>query len=421
MQEKLLHTIWQYSLYNSVGLKTIDGEPVTVIFPGRLNSNAGPDFLEAKVKIGKTLLAGHVEMHVNSSDWDKHGHTSDPAYKNVILHVVYTYDSSSGPANVPVLCIAPCIAKEIILRYNYLAYAKTTVPCASRLDKVKPITKYAWLTRMLAERWEEKQSGWQQLLQEASGDWSTLLYWKLAANFGFKINSDAFLALARSLPLTVLAKHRENLLQIEALLFGQAGMLSGEVEGVYPNALKTEYTYLAHKYQLEPILLHSWKYLRLRPANFPAVRIAQFAALVHRSVHLFATVVSRNSISDILPLFDVTASHYWETHHNFGEESGKPGKKRLGKVSVHNIIINTVAPLTYLYARQHGTEQQQEAALKMLDDLNPEINHITEMWEKAAWPSENASQSQAHIQLYNNYCSKKRCLDCAIGLSLVKS
>lgn len=421
MQERLLHTVWQYSLYSPLELKTTEGESITIIHPGRYNTDAGPDFLQAKVKVGDTILAGHVEMHVKTSDWDKHGHQHDAAYKNVILHIVYDHDSPSGPANTPVLCLADYIAPDVLKKYEYLAYTKNTLPCSGRLNEVKDITKYSWLTRLLAERWEEKLGTWKELLDESAGDWSSLLYWRLAANFGFKVNADAFLALAKSLPINILAKHRENLLQIEALLYGQAGMLNEDMDGVYPNALKTEYNYLRKKYKLEPIPAHSWKYMRLRPANFPTIRIAQFAALVHQSVHLFSVIIEKSSVSEIMPLFNVRAGHYWETHYSFGEATETDTKKRLGKSSIQNIIINTIAPIKFLYASRQSTEVEQEKALKLLDELPAEKNHIIDEWTGNNWPPVNASQSQAQIQLYNNYCSKKRCLDCAIGLSIIKS
>lgn len=421
MQERLLHTAWQYSLYHSTGLKTVDGESITVIHPGRYNTDAGPDFLEAKVKVGNTTLAGHVEMHVHTSDWDKHGHQNDEAYKNVILHVVYEHDADTGPANTPVLQLKDFIAEQVIQQYEYLAYAKNSLPCAGQLDNVKDITKYSWLTRLLAERWEEKLGTWQELLDESAGDWSSLLYWRLAANFGFKVNADAFLMLAKSLPLNILAKHRQNLLQVEALLFGQAGMLEEDTDDVYPNALKAEYDYLHKKYKLTPIPASSWKFMRMRPANFPTVRIAQFAALAHQSLHLFSVIIEKSTVKEMLPLFDVTASQYWDTHYRFGEPADKERKKKLGMASIQNIIINTVAPIKFLYASQQSTEQKQEQALKLLDELPAEKNHIIDIMTAHNWPPENASQSQAQIQLYNNYCKPKRCLDCAIGVSILKS
>lgn len=421
MQERLLHTAWQYSLYQSTNLETADGEAITVIHPGTYNTNAGPDFLQAKVKVGDTTLAGHVEMHVHTSDWDKHGHDNDEAYKNIILHVVYDHDADTGPANTPVLCLAPFISKDVLLKYEYLAHTKNTLPCGQHLHKIKDITKYSWLTRLLAERWEEKLGTWQELLDKSAGDWSSLLYWRLAANFGFKVNADPFLALAQSLPLNILAKHRENLLQIEALLFGQAGFLNDNTQEVYPNALKTEYDYLRKKYQLTPIDPAHWKFMRMRPANFPTIRLAQFAALAHKSLHLFSVIIEKSTAKEIQPLFDVTASQYWDAHYRFGEPADKEQKKKLGISSIQNIIINTIAPIKFLYAGRQATEQQQEQALKLLDELPAERNHIIDIWSENKWTPENASQSQAQIQLFNNYCKHKRCLDCAIGLNIIKS
>lgn len=421
MQERLLHTIWQYSLYNTTNLKTTQGEPVTVAHTGRYNTDAGPDFLEAKIKVADTMLAGHVEIHVNSSDWLKHGHQNDEAYKNVVLHVVYEDDTTDVPEHTPVLRLADYIKDDVLKKYEYLSYAKTSLPCSKQLGDVKDIVKYSWLTRLLAERWQYKLGNWKEDLNASAGDWSSLLYWRLAANFGFKVNADAFLMLAKSLPLKVLAKHRDNLLQIEALLYGQAGMLGGDIEGVYPNALKTEYEYLKRKYQLAPLAEHSWKFMRMRPANFPTIRIAQFAALIHQSVHLFSTIIEKSSVKDMVPLFEVAASDYWKTHYRFGEEADKEQMKKLGKSSIQNIIINTIAPIKFLYAKHQGTEAQQEGALKLLDELPAEKNRIIDIWNDHSWSPQNASQSQAQIQLYNNYCSSKQCLDCAIGVSIIKS
>ena len=421
MQERLLQFIWQHSLYQPGELKTTDGEVVTIVHPGQYNTNAGPDFLEAKVRIGKTLLAGHIELHVNASDWNKHGHQHDEAYKNIILHVVYNNDAAKPLAHTPHLELAPHISASIIDRYGSLVQTPALIPCANHLADIKSITKESWLTRMLAERWEEKLTDWKELLDSSAGDWSNLMYWRTAANFGFKVNATPFLMLARSLPLNILAKHRENLKQIEALLFGQAGMLNEKFKDEYPKELQEEYNYLKKKYKLEPIPAHLWKFLRLRPANFPTIRIAQFAALVHKSVHLFSKIVELHSVKEILPLLDVTASEYWNTHYQFDEVQEKGTKKHLGASSIQNIIINTIAPIQFLYAGQQGTSAQQEKALQLLEDVATEKNNILNLWNDNGWKAENAAQSQALIQLYNKYCTPKRCLECAIGLNIFKA
>ncbi len=421
MKEKLLQFIWQFSLYDPSNLTTTDGEPVTIVHPGSYNTNAGPDFLEAKIRVGNTLLAGHIELHVNTSDWHKHGHQHDDAYKNIILHVVYNDDAPKVADHIPVLELKQHIAVSVINQYESLQNAPSAIPCASQLDRVKDITKESWLSRLLAERWEEKLHSWQELLEGSAGDWRSLMYWRTAANFGFKVNTDPFLLLAQSLSLNILAKHCENLTQVEALLFGQAGMLEGEFKDDYPNELKKEYSYLKTKYKLQPIHGHLWKFLRLRPANFPTIRIAQFAALVHKSLHLFSQIIEVYTVKEIEPLIDVTASAYWDDHYMFDEQADISTKKHLGKSSVLNIIINTIAPIQFLYAGEQGSSTTQDKALLLLDAVTAEKNNIITQWQDAGWKPVNASQSQAMIQLYNSYCSKKRCLECSVGLGILKS
>lgn len=420
MQEKLLQFIWQHSLYRPGALKSADGETITVVHPGRYNTNAGPDFLEAKVRVGATLLAGHVELHVNSSDWLRHKHQHNENYKNIILHVVYKNDADKIN-NIPLLELQPHIPSEVLDRYSLLIKNTQPVPCAAGLVTVKDITKESWLNRLLAERWEEKLVDWKELLQQSAGDWRNLLYWRMAANFGFKVNAAPFQMLAVSLPLNILAKHRENPMQVEALLFGQAGMLDDEFKEDYPRRLQKEYVYLRQKYKLQPIPGHLWKFLRLRPANFPTVRIAQFAALVNKSLHLFSQVAETYTIKDLLPLLDVTAGEYWDTHYRFDEKQEIPAKKHLGLSSVHNIIINTIAPIQFLYAGEQGTVTRQEKALELLDAIPAEKNNIIRIWQEHNWKALNAAQSQSLIQLYNKYCTHKRCLECAIGHKIIRA
>jgi hypothetical protein len=420
MNENLLQFIWQYSLYQPTGLITADGQPVTVVHPGMRNTHAGPDFLQAKVRVGDTLLAGHVELHVNGSDWHRHGHQHDDAYGNVILHVVYNDDDKIGLPNIPVLELAKAIPINVLTKYDGLMQASYAIPCASQLGSVSGITKESWLSRLLAERWEEKQAGWQSLLDDSKGDWRNVLYWRMAANFGFKVNADAFLQLARSIPLNVFTKGG-SLLQVEAILFGQAGMLDADFTDDYPNQLKQEYNYLRGKYKLQPMPVHLWKFLRMRPANFPTIRIAQFAALIHKSFHLFSQITETHTVKEIMPLLDVTASSYWDDHYRFDEPSDVSSPKHLGKSSIQNIIINTIAPVQFLYASLQGTAIQQERALQWLDTIPAERNNIISIWEDCGWKPANAGQSQAMIQLYNNYCTGKQCLSCAIGLKLLKS
>jgi len=421
MNEALFQFIWQYSLYSPAGLVTANGEPLTIIYSGKLNKDAGPDFHEGKIKIGNTILVGNIELHIKSSDWLRHGHQNDPAYQKLVLHVVYENDVADVAGNTPVLELKQHIPQHIIDHYAGLMQASGKLPCSGQHGGVKEITKESWLSRLLAERWEQKLADWNVLLKNSKEDWQNLLYWRTAANFGFKTNATPFLMLAQSLPLNLPAKHRENLMQIEALLFGQAGMLEDDFKDDYPRELQKEYDYLRKKYKLKPIQSHLWKFLRMRPANFPTIRIAQFAALVHKSLHLFSQIIETHTVKEIEPLLEVTASSYWDTHFQFDVPQKQASPKSLGKTSVHNIIINTIAPIQFLYASRQGTHVLQERSLQLLEAVPAEKNNITTLWDANGWNAANAAQSQAMIQLYNNYCTAKRCLECSIGLNIIRS
>lgn len=419
MNEALLQFIWQHSLYQAVNLHASNGDPLVVVHPGRLNRDAGPDFEEGKIRIGGALWVGNIELHVRSSDWRQHGHTGNPAYNNLVLHVVYEDDDPGIAGNIPVLVLKSRIDENILRKYSLLMQAPYRLPCGDQHKNVREITREGWLNRLLAERWEQKLADWTVLLENSAGDWRNLLYWRLAANFGFKTNAAPFLMLAQSLPLNVPARHRDSLLQTEALLFGQAGMLENDFKDDYPRELQREYDYLRKKYKLKPIQGHLWKFLRMRPANFPTIRIAQFAGLIHKSIHLFAQVVETRKVSDIVPLLDIAASSYWDTHFQFDGTAHKSAPKSLGKNSMYNVVINTIAPIQFLYAARHDTYLRQEQALQLLEDIPAEKNSITAIWEHNGWHPRHAGQSQALIQLYNQYCSQKRCLDCAIGLQIL--
>lgn len=421
MNEALLQFIWQHNLYRVTGLQTTDGEPLTVMYCGRLNKDAGPDFAEAKVKVGNTILVGNIELHVKSSDWLKHGHQNDAAYKNLILHVVYEDDAAHVAGNTPVLVLKGLIPAHVSEQYKDLVQTTDKLPCANLHKRVKDITKEGWMSRLLAERWEHKLSDWNVLLENYAEDWRNLLYWRMAANFGFKTNATPFLMLAQSLPLNIPTRHKDNLMQVEALLFGQAGMLDDDFTDDYPRELQREYDYLRKKYKLKPMGGHLWKFLRMRPANFPTVRIAQFAALMHRSLHLFSQIIETHSVKEIAPLLDVAASSYWNTHFQFDVAQEGSSVKALGKSSIENIIINTIAPIQFLYASRQGTSKLQEQALQLLEAVPAEKNNITRLWDENGWRPANAAQSQALLQLYNNYCSPKRCLECTIGLNILKN
>lgn len=420
MQEKLLQFIWQYSLYRPDALMTSEGEAIRVIQPGFFNTDAGPDFYESRVKIGNLLLVGNVELHVRSSDWDRHGHQDDKAYNNLILHVVYEHDVAGLPGGTAVLQLKDHIPAFVLDQYTHLIQTTAPLPCAHQLHQVKDLVRESWLSRLLVERLEQRFADWQGELSSADNDWRTLLYWRMAANFGFKVNSAVFLMMAKSLPLQHLNK-QHDLLQIEALLFGQAGMLEGAFEEEYPKTLQREYRYLQQKYRLQPIPVHLWKFLRLRPANFPTIRIAQFAALVHQSLHLFTKIGDAKSMDELVSLLDVTASPYWDFHYRFEDGDHRRSPKKLGASSIENIIINTIAPVQFLYYHVQGMQLESEQALQLLEALPAEENKVLRLWDKHGWTATSAADSQALIELYNSYCSRKRCLECSIGLSIIRS
>ncbi len=420
MQEALLQFIWQYNLYRPGGLTTHTGEPLQVIHPGTLNRNAGPDFNMSRVKIGDTTLVGNVELHIRTSNWLRHRHDADAAYSRVILHVVYEHDMPEPPGGIPILELKDHIPAYVLERYSHLIQTTAPLPCAGALQSVSDITRSSWLSRMLVERWEQKLGAWNEELSQAGGDWHTLLWWRLAASFGFKINAAPFLQLAQSLPLKIITR-QSSLLQIEALLFGQAGFLAGTFEDDYPQGLQQEYAFLQQKYTLRPMEPHLWKFLRLRPANFPSIRLAQLAALLHSSPNLFSAISNGDGADKLAKSLSVKASAYWNNHLRFDEPHQRSSPKSLGADAVQSIIINTIAPVRFLYAHTHGQTDASEAALQMLEGLPAEDNNIVRMWKGYGWSAAHAGSTQSLIQLYNNYCAGKRCLECAVGLSIIRS
>jgi hypothetical protein len=366
-------------------------------------------------------LVGNIELHLKSSDWRKHGHSDDAAYSRLILHVVLDDDEPGVAADTPVLVMADRIQAHILPHYQRLMETPDKLPCATQHQNVKDIVKEGWLNRLLAERWEQKLGEWNVILNNTAEDWRNLLYWRMAANFGFKVNAAPFLWLSQSIPLNILARHRDNLMQLEALLFGQAGMLEEFLDDEYYKELKAEYGYLRQKYQLVRLSSHLWKFLRMRPANFPTIRISQFASLIQRSLHLFSQIIEVRELGEIELLLDVTASVYWDRHFTFGHEQENASPKSLGKGSIQNIIINTIAPIQFLYSSRQGGSDLQERALQLLESVPAEKNNIIGTWAEAGWSAANAGQSQALIQLYNNYCTKHRCLECSIGASIIRS
>ena len=422
ISEFFLHYIWQNKLFNAENLTDDNNNEIKIVSPGIKNKDAGPDFFNAKIKIGNTIWAGNVEIHLNASDWYKHNHHKDKAYNNVILHVVADNDSktiSEDGKRIPSFVLN--YEKKLSDKYTKLINNKNTISCNNYIVSVDKLILNTWLSRLLIERAEQKTEYAKSLLEFKNNNWEEIFYIITARSFGFKVNALPFELLAKSLPSTILAKHKNNKFQIEALLFGQAGMLKDNtIKDYYFSKLKKEYNFLKKKYKLSEIENYLWKFLRIRPSNFPTVRISQFADLIYKSSHLFSKVIETKSISELEKIFDIKSSEYWNTHYKFGKESSLK-EKRFGKSAVRNILINTIIPILFLYGKEKNKAEISEKAINFLENLKPEKNNITKKWENSGTKIKNAYFSQALIQLYNEYCIKKRCLDCRIGHQFIQN
>jgi len=422
MNEDFLHYIWKYRLFDSKTLATASGETIDVIKPGEHNHDGGPDFQNARIKIGNTTWAGNIEIHLNASDWLKHNHHKDKSYDNIILHVVYNNDFSVLRLNketIPILELKDLIPQQIFRKYKNIINSKQWIPCQGLIRQADPLIVATWMERLLVERLEKKSDSVEQSLHLLKNNWEQAFYIHTARNFGFKLNSIPFEMLAKATPLANLGKHKNNLIQVEALLFGQAGLLVKNSQEKYSALLQQEYTVLKQKFNLTPVSGHLWKFLRLHPSGFPTIRIAQFASLIHKSTHLFSKVIEARKLSEIENLFDSECSEYWQTHYVFGKESPKRSKK-LGKSAIDNIVINTIVPFLFIYGIKKKEDKYKESAIRFLEQLEGEKNSVITKWKLLGIPARTASNTQALIELKNNYCNNKQCLNCGIGNYLLK-
>jgi hypothetical protein len=415
MEESFLHFIWKYKLYNQQNLATTDDEPVVIINSGIHNRDAGPDFTNAKVKIGNTIWAGNIEIHLRSSDWQKHNHSQNGAYNNVILHVVYENDTSiynNHGEKIPVVELQ--FDKSIFEKYTYLQITKESIGCSNYLHQIDKLFINNWIDRLSAERLEKKSREIQNRWERNNKDIEQTFFEQLAISFGLKSNSDPFEQLARHIPLKILNHHSDSLFQIESLMFGVAGFLDKITFNRYHENLAKEYNHLCNKYQLIKLEKHQWKFLRMRPSNFPTIRIAQFASVIKNNHALFSKILNSNNTEEIKNYFSKATSEFWETHYTFEKESPKRIKK-LGELTIRNIIINTVAPFLFFYGNIKQQQKHRDKALSILQETNVELNKITKLWRQYGIEVNNAAESQALIQLYNMYCIPRKCLDCQIG------
>lgn len=422
MNERLLQFIWQFQYFNKSELQIEQGHELTILSPGTYNTHQGPDFLDAKIIIANTTWAGNIEIHINSSDWLKHRHADDDNYSNIILHVVWNHDKEITylhGASLPTLALHPLVSKLLLNKFKELMERKSFVPCESFLPAVNEMKWTAWKERMAIERLQRKSAIVLDFLEQANNHWEEVFWWMLARNFGMKVNADVFEAIAKSVSLNILGRHKNQIHQLEGFLLGQAGLLEDDFLEDYPKLLKREYLFYKSKYQLQQVPVKPF-FLRMRPANFPTIRLAQLAMLINQSSHLFSKIKETDSVSTIKELLNVTANDYWHYHYQL-DEPGEYHPKQLGKQMVENIIINTVIPVLFAYGIAHSDFAVKDKALEWLAQLNAEKNTITSKWTSFNVTNNNALHSQGLIELKNNYCDQRRCLECAVGNTILKS
>ena len=417
--EQLLHYVWKHKLFPLKPLRTTDGMEVEVIDPGLWNNNAGPDFFNAKIKIDGVLWVGNIEIHIKASDWKLHHHDTNSDYDNVILHIASDIDyEPCRPNGEKIPQMELHYPTYLVDNYNELIRTSHYPACYKLIPTLSKLLMHSWLNTLQIERFEEKTERIDKLMKKYNNNWEDVFFITLARNFGFGTNSDAFELWAQTIPLRAVDKHRDNLFQIEAIFFGQAGLLD-EAYDEYTDKLLKEYTYLKHKFGFTTSNNCRWKLLRMRPGNFPHVRIAQLAKMYHTSQGLLSRILEAETIENLRPMFETDTSEYWITHYTFGEVS-TPIKKNLSKSSANLLIINTVIPFLYAYGKHRGINRLTARASEMLETLKPENNYITRMWKECGLEAAHAGDSQALIQLKKNYCDPKKCLYCRIGFEYLK-
>ena len=418
--EQLLHYVWKHKIFPLKELKTTTGQQVEVIDTGLANTDAGPDFFNAKLKLDGVLWIGNIEIHERSSDWFKHGHHADAGYNSVILHIASEIDTEISRSNGERIPQIQLICPEAV-RTNYKELLETDSypPCYRIIPSLPPFTAHSWMTALQMERFEQKATLLNERLKRCQGNWEDAFFITLARNFGFGLNGDAFETWAHRLPFRAVDKHRNDLFQIEAIFFGQAGILEDSDGDGYYLRLKKEYTYLQHKFGLIPMDASLWRFLLLRPANFPHIRIAQLACLYHRAYGLLSRIMETETLQGVRDILKGGTSEYWLTHYTFGGSSpSRP--KTLSNTSLDLLIINTVVTFLYAYGLHKGNRVLCARAGSFLEELKAENNYITRMWEQCGMKASNAADSQALIQLKKEYCDKKKCLYCRIGYEYLK-
>lgn len=418
--EQLLHYVWKHKIFPLKELKTTTGQQVEIIDTGLANTNAGPDFFNAKIKLNGVLWVGNIEIHQVSSDWFKHGHHTDVSYDSVILHIASEIDTEikrSNGESIPQMQLS--CPESVCMNYKELLKTDSYPPCYRIIPSLSSFTLHSWMSSLQIERFEQKAALLTERLKRCQDNWEDAFFVTLARNFGFGLNGDAFEAWANHIPLRAVDKHRNDLFQIEAIFFGQAGLLEEATGDDYYLRLQKEYAYLQHKFELVPMDASQWRFLRLRPNNFPHIRIAQLACLYHRAYGLLSRLMETETLQGVREILKGGTSTYWLTHYTFdGLSPSRP--KTLSNSSLDLLVINTVVTFLYTYGVHKGNEILCTRAGRFLEELKAENNYITRIWDHCGMKAANAADSQALIQLKKEYCDKKKCLYCRIGYEYLK-
>lgn len=423
ISEALIHYIWRFRLYDALDLKTSTGESLYIENVGQYHQNAGPDFEFARIRIGQTYWSGHVEIHLRTIDWNYHGHTLDPAYNNVILHVVWEEGDKpvcrADGTVIPTLVLSPLVDHALLNRYEMLMNNRDWIPCASHLASVNTFTVQHALSRLVVERLAQKSLYIHGILAQHKQDWEKTLLILLGRSFGMKINADAFEVLCARLDNVWLHKNSSNGLQVESMLFGLAGFLEKPIDA-YATKLKNEYDYLKRLLSLESMTPSAWRFMRMRPYNFPTYRIAQFAALLQKRTYLFMYFIGLPDLKSIFQFLDsLVLNPYWQNHFRFDVETTTHGTG-FSKSFKNHLVINCLVPLLFAYGQYMQLDELKEKAINWLHELSPEINQITQNFAALAVKCISASDSQALLHLKQHYCAPKQCLSCMLGLSILK-
>jgi hypothetical protein len=416
MTEEFLYYIWKYRLLADKAFETTDGKLMKLIYPGDRNHNQGPDFTDARLIIDNIVWAGNIEIHVKSSDFIKHKHPGDPRYETIILHVVYEEDLKLPGT----LCLElkQFIDPGLFVRYDTFINSKEWLACGNYAATLDPVIVRAWMSRMTIERLEKKSERISGIYQQTKNSWEETLYILLARSYGFSVNADPFEALARKVPYLFIRKHRDRKVQIEALLFGMAGLLDEHFEESYPILLQNEFKAIGRKLEGQPLHKHYWKHHRMRPSNFPDIRIAQLAALLSNEKNMFTTIIESNQMDELIEMFSVLPSQYWNMHYRIGHPSdGQTGQ--IGISSCEGILINAVIPFLFFYGKEKRQDEHCDKAITWLESLKKENNRLVNRYDFVGLKALNAADTQGLINLEHNYCAKKKCLECMIGRKLI--